>query len=167
VPDTRERALERIPYGLHVVGSADGSSVAMIIANWATQVSFDPPMVAVAIEEDSRMRQAIEASGYFSLKILPSGSQETARAIARSRPGTPSGIGDRKFVPSTHGTPFLAEASACIECRVAQSHRTGDHRTFFGEVLEAVTHREGDVLTLKETGWRYRSSARKRGLSRD
>jgi len=151
-----ERALRQFPYGLYVVGSTEGESVLTIIANWATQVSFSPPLIGIAIEDDSRMRSVIESSGYFSINVLPSGAKEVAKAFAG---GHAAGItpGPRhRFTLAPHGTPFLDEASASIECAVRQSHATGDHVMFVGEGLTAAMHREGDVLTLKETGWHYR-----------
>jgi flavin reductase (DIM6/NTAB) family NADH-FMN oxidoreductase RutF len=151
-----ERALRQFPYGLYVIGASEEGSATTIIANWATQVSFSPPLVAIAIEADSRMRIAIERSGFFSINVLPSGAKRIAQAFANPVAARSGG----EFSLAPHGTPFLSRASASIECAVRQTHTAGDHLVFIGEVLDAAVRGEGEVLTLKETGWHYKTKRR-------
>ncbi|MGB5874024.1 MAG: flavin reductase family protein [Bacteroidota bacterium] len=147
--------LEMFPYGLFVVGSMTENSPVAIIANWATQVSFRPPLVALAIEEDSKMRRSIEQSGFFSINLLPAGATETARKFARS--SSQQSREEPKLILAESGIPFVEEAVGSIGCRMVQTLTTGDHLTVVGEVVEARGGEEGgNVLTLKETGWRYR-----------
>ncbi|MFN0156696.1 MAG: flavin reductase family protein [Bacteroidota bacterium] len=153
-----EKALHAFPYGLYVVGSRNGKSVSTIVANWATQVSFNPPLVAIAIENDSQMKDHIDQSGVFSLNILPAGGTETAKAFVRSTKPIGNMINGRSFHLSQLGTPFLGDASASIECKVINTMPTGDHTTYIGEAVDAILHLDGDALTLKETGWRYQRS---------
>jgi flavin reductase (DIM6/NTAB) family NADH-FMN oxidoreductase RutF len=156
-PETAGRALQQIPYGLYIVGSLNGLVPATIVANWVTQVSFSPPWVAIAVEADSRMKEYIGTSGFFSVNILPSGEREMAKAFLKGPEALGGTIGGKKFEGAKNGTPFLAGASAAIECRVMHVLEAPDHRLFIGEVVDAVVRREGtDVLTLRETGWRYR-----------
>ncbi len=157
-----ERALQSFPYGLYVVGSTKDATIRTIVVNWATQVSFYPPLVAIAIEDDSQMRDLIQQSGIFSLNVLPTGSTETARAFMKATAPEGNTVNGHEFRLSSHGAPFLNGASVSIECKVVNSFPTGDHITFIGEVVEAVTHKDGDALTLKETGWRYQRPAKKK-----
>ncbi len=154
--ETTGRVLEHIPYGLYVVGSLNGTVPAAIVANWVTQVSFSPPWVAIAVEMDSRMREYIGRSGVFSVNILPSGGKEMAKAFLKGPEAKGDTIGGRKFEPAKNGAPFLVDASASFECRVMHTLEVPDHVVFIGEVVDALLRREGaDVLTLRETGWRY------------
>lgn len=149
-------ALQRIPYGLYVVGSLHDGVPATMIANWVTQVSFHPPCVAIAVESDSKMRGYIEACGIFCVNILPAGATLTARAFLKSPEADRETIAGERFTRGKNGTPFLAGASASIECTVRSSVGTGDHVLFVGEVVDAAVHQEvADVLTLRETGWKY------------
>ncbi len=155
--ETVGRVLQQIPYGLYVVGSLNGTVPSTIVANWVTQVSFAPPWVAIAVEEGSRMKEYIGASGFFSVNILPSGGRETAKAFLKGPEAAGTTIGGKKFEPAGNGTPFLVDASASFECRVMQTLAVPDHHLFIGEVVDAVLRREGaGVLTLSETGWRYK-----------
>ena len=66
------QVLRQFPYGLYLVGASRNGHPLVILANWVTQVSFVPPLVAAAIEVDSKMHQFIRDSGYFSVNVLPS-----------------------------------------------------------------------------------------------
>ena len=154
--ETTGRVLRHIPYGLYIVGSLNGSVPATMVANWVTQVSFSPPWVAIAVEADSRMREHIARSGFFSVNILPSGGREMAKAFLKGPEAKGETIGGKKFEAAKNGTPFLVDASASFECRVMRTVEVPDHLVFIGEVDDAVLRRESsDVLTLRETGWRY------------
>ena len=151
-----ERALQTIPYGLYVLGSIKGKTVATIVVNWVTQVSFRPALIAVAIEDDSKMRLYVERSHLFSINILPAGGTETAKSFMKPVEPIANKINGKEFFISKNGLPFLKDAVASLECRVVSSHQTGDHVIFVGEVTDSLANTEGDVLTLKETGWKYR-----------
>lgn len=154
--ETTGRVLEQIPYGLYVVGSLNGTVPVTMVANWVTQVSFSPPWVAMAVEMGSRMREYIGLSGVFSVNILPSGGRDVAKAFLKGPGAKGDTIGGRKFEAAKNGAPFLVDAVASFECRVMHTLEVPDHVVFIGEVVDALLRREGtDVLTLRETGWRY------------
>ncbi len=70
-------ALKKQQYGLIVVGSKsnDGEPNGMT-ANWTSQVSFDPQIVAVAIQSGSQTRKNIDETGVFSISILGEGTKD-------------------------------------------------------------------------------------------
>jgi len=147
-------ALELFPYGLFVVGAGREGNEATIVATWAMQVSFHPPLVAIAIESDSHMRRVIEQERRFSINFLPAGGLATARAYAK--PGTSGKNGERSVEFSKNGFLFVRGAAGSIGCTMIGAHETGDHVTFVGEVVEVSDHPAGPVLTLRDTGWTYR-----------
>jgi flavin reductase (DIM6/NTAB) family NADH-FMN oxidoreductase RutF len=152
----RATVLERIPYGLYVIGSLNGKVPSTMIANWVMQASFHPPCVVVAVESDSRMHGYIRASGVFSVNILPAGGKETAKAFLKGPEAVGEEIAGFPFTCGEGGTPFLEAASAAFEARVTGETAAGDHTIFIGEVTDAAVFSRSDgVLTLKETGWRY------------
>ncbi len=103
------------------------------------------------------MRERIETGGYFSVNMLPPKNVALARAFLKPKETTGDVIGGRHVNRAHHGTPFLHDAVAALECRVVAQHAAGDHVLFVGEVTDAAAHRDGKggVLTLRETGWRY------------
>ena len=46
----RRRALWTMPSGLYLVGSRAGDERNLMTCNWATQVSFEPKLLAVGVE---------------------------------------------------------------------------------------------------------------------
>jgi flavin reductase (DIM6/NTAB) family NADH-FMN oxidoreductase RutF len=122
-------------------------------ANWLTQVSFEPEVVALAVEKDSLTRRLIEESEAFSVSILKSGQKDVAGHFAKA---DKSGPQTYAFVAKTTGAPVLADASAYVDCRVIEHKEIGDHIVFFGEVVDSgMLDETSEPLTLHETGWRY------------
>lgn len=147
--------LSQFPYGIFVVGSREGGRPQVMIATWITQVSFFPQMVALSLETDSKMADAVRQSGFFSLNLLPKDGKEIAASFLKTPEVTATSIGGHAYAEALNGSPFLLEATASLECRVVHRSMTGDHELVLGEVVDARTHREGEVLTMRKTGWNY------------
>lgn len=151
----KKTALRGISYGLYVVGTKDGDEVHAFTANWLTQASFAPPLVAVGVKKDSASYPSIKKSGVFSVNILESGQKDLAFAFFKPVQREGNQLGGAEFYTQTTGSPILKDALSWFECKVTDSIDGGDHGVFVGEVVDAGVHREGDPLTLKETGLFY------------
>ena len=53
-PNLKKQVLRTFTYGLYAVSCADEGEVNIFTANWLTQVSFDPPLLAVSVENLSK-----------------------------------------------------------------------------------------------------------------
>ncbi len=148
-------ALMALVYGLAVVGSksADGEPNGMT-ANWMTQVSFDPRIVALAVQEDAHTRQNIESTGVFSISVLPEGSKDLSLKFTARLTSGGSRLESEPVSTFDTDTPVLDAAVAWFECRVVGSQHPGDHVVFFGEVVGGA-RREGKAQTLEATGMSY------------
>ena len=125
-------------------------------ANWLVQASFEPPMLALAVEADSHTCQVIRASGAFAVSVYESGQRELAGGLGRTFARHPEKLGTLNWNPGpATGSPVLEAALGWVECRVTSSLPAGDHILFVGEVVEAGQNREGPPLTLKEAGFKY------------
>ncbi len=151
----RKRVLKKIPYGLFVIASATRQRSAAIVANWVMQVSFDPPLLAIALEFDSAMRHLIDEAKAFSVNMLPAGSTQRAKRFLKTFHRQETTMTDTEFVMSPRNVPWLKEASDILECKVLDTMRTGDHVLYIGEVLDGISHSDQPILTLKETGLQY------------
>jgi flavin reductase (DIM6/NTAB) family NADH-FMN oxidoreductase RutF len=153
---TLEKVFRSFPYALFVVaaGKEGGQAMAMI-ATWATQVSFHPPMLVIAIERESRIRDGMEASKSFSINFLAAEARAAAARFLKTPVSDDATLGGEPLTYSPHGIPLLASSKASLGCRIVGMHEVGDHVLYVGEVVDALFNAEGDVLTLKETGWRY------------
>jgi flavin reductase (DIM6/NTAB) family NADH-FMN oxidoreductase RutF len=154
--DAKKKVLRSIVYGLYALGVRDGEEMHAMTVNWMTQCSFEPPMLAVAVEKESRSLALLRASRAFAISVLPTGARQLAGQLGRSSATTPrklEGVAHRAG-PVT-GAPILEDATGCLECRVTEELPAGDHVLVIGEVVEAQSLREADTLTLRETGFRY------------
>lgn len=151
----KKTTLRMIPYGLFVMTTKDDKTMTGAAVNWLTQASFQPPLVVLAAKADASSTGMIEKSGLFCINVLETG--QTALASAFFKHVEPQGnkFGDIEFELSPNGLPVLKDALGYFECRVREKVAIGDHTIFVGEVVEAGLHREGEPLTLAETGFKY------------
>jgi flavin reductase (DIM6/NTAB) family NADH-FMN oxidoreductase RutF len=151
----KKQALLMIPYGLFVLGAADGGKQTAATINWATQASFDPPLVVIGLKKDSSSHAMVKESKAFALSILASGQKAIAGAFFRHVEPVDGKFGSYAFEPGRNQAPIISDAPAAVECEVIGFHEVGDHSVVIGKVTEAHVKREAEPLTMKETGWQY------------
>lgn len=145
--------LSQISYGLYVIGTHGREGDHAMTANWLTQVSFDPEIVALAVEKDAFTRRLIEEAKAFAVSILKSGQKDVAGHFAKAEK---HGMEGHRFTKKTTGSPVLENGSAYLDCRVVDAKPVGDHIVFFGEIVDSgMLDEKAEALTLHETGWRY------------
>jgi flavin reductase (DIM6/NTAB) family NADH-FMN oxidoreductase RutF len=154
--DEALNVMELFPYGIYVMAAAAGENVAAIIATWVTQVSFVPPLVAVAVEKEGSFLEQILAAKQFSLSLLPEDGIETAKYVLKNGPLFPLETKGLPFVNGENAPPRPAGAHSTINCRIRETYPAGDHVIMVGEITGAKAQGSGPVLTLLDTGWKYR-----------
>lgn len=150
-----ETAFRSFPYAVAVVLSGRDGAAASMVATWAMQVSFTPSLVALALETGSRMKGKVEESGSFSINFFSAGSVAVVKPFLKSPSSAGDSIGGCPLAWAGEGVPVLPDAAVSLACRLTAMHGAGDHVICIGEVVAADVRREGDVLSLKETGWKY------------
>ena len=154
--DAKKQVLRSLVYGLYALGVKRGAGAHMMTVNWLTQVSFEPPMLAVAIEREAQSLPLVRDAGAFAISVFESGARQLAGKLGRSSASVANKMEGVAHHPGpTTGAPLLDAASGWLECRVVAEHAAGDHVLVVAEVIEAGHQREGDTLTLRETGFRY------------
>jgi flavin reductase (DIM6/NTAB) family NADH-FMN oxidoreductase RutF len=153
--DAKQTALRAFPYGLYVIGARAGDELNGMTANWVTQVSFEPPLVVVAVETTAHTHALISQGQVFTVNILASGQKRIAAKFTQPQRRAGDKLGSYDIDQSSTGCPILREALAYLDCRVVQTVPAGDHTLFIGQVVDAAVLRTGQPLTLAETGWHY------------
>jgi flavin reductase (DIM6/NTAB) family NADH-FMN oxidoreductase RutF len=153
--DAKQAALRAFTYGLVVVGARAGDEVNGMTANWVTQISFEPPLVAVAVEKDAHTHGLIAAGQCFSINLLASGQKALAARYTQPQKRAGDKLGGDIIRLGVTGCPILLEALGFVDCELTQMVEAGDHTLFIGRVVDAGIHRDGAPLTLAETGWHY------------
>lgn len=156
-PATTKTILEHFPYGLYVVTVAHEGEEHGMTANWVTQASFDPPMLAVAIENRSKTMGMIRDTHHFAVSLLTTEQRDLAGKLGRSSDQAPQKLKGVKTKPAPVAqTPVLTEAIGWVECRAVASLPAGDHTLVLGVILETgVENVDAKPLTLKDAGMKY------------
>ena len=149
--------LGHFPYGLYAVTVAHGGEEHGMTANWVTQASFEPPMVAVAVENTSKTIGMIRDAHHFAVNLLQQSQRDLAARLGRSSEQAPQKLKGIKTKPApTAGAPILTDAVGWIECRLLTTLPAGDHTLVLGEVVNAgLEHPDALALTLEQTGFTY------------
>lgn len=154
-PATKKTVLRQFTYGLYAVGVASGEERNMFTANWLTQVSFEPPLLALSVENDSHSIGMIRETGLFAVSVLALGERELAGRLGKRWELRPDKLDGVPLREGTTGCPVLQDALGFVECRVTDHVAAGDSTVFIAEVIHAEALREGKPLTMAEAGFRH------------
>jgi flavin reductase (DIM6/NTAB) family NADH-FMN oxidoreductase RutF len=155
----RRRVLWAMPSGLYLLGSRAGQVDNLMTLNWATQVSFDPKLVAVSVERAAATHRLVEEGRVFTLSILSREDRAVVRRFVKpAEPGPgPSELNGFAVRRATTGAPILGQAVAWLDCRVTEVVPVGGHSLFVGEVVDAggAAAPDTDVLRMEDTRMNY------------
>lgn len=151
----KKQVLRLFSYGLYAVSVAGGGEVNAFTANWLSQASFDPPMLMVSVENDSKSLGMIQRSQHFAVNVYESGQRDLAGALGKTALKVPDKLKGLAYDLSEHGCPLLHDALGWVECHVTGSLPAGDSTVIVAEVIDVGLRREGEALTMKEAGFRH------------
>jgi len=149
--------LAKIPYGVSVVTTGRGGVENGLTVSWMSQVSFDPPMLMVAVDKLHYSVDLFRSTKNFCLNLLGEGQVQLAghfskQAIAGDDKLTRVDVAQR---PADSGAAILTEAVAYFDCEVASIEEAGDHLLIIGRIEDAGIL--NDSAPLRSTsGLRYR-----------
>ena len=120
-----------------------------MVADWATTVSYNPPLIAVALNKKGFTHKLIQQSKEFVVSIA---TKDLEHAISSF--GYVSGEKidkfkktDLKTLPAKKiKTPILKEAKYNFECKLNKEIDVGDHFLYVGEVVQAHENSKKEIL---------------------
>src|SRR5437764_4097910 len=151
----KKQVLRTFTYGLYAVSCANEGEVNIFTANWLTQVSFDPPLVAVSVENVTKSLPMILRSRKFTVNVLRSGSRELAGKLGKSALKVPDKLTSIEYDIGTNGCPILRNALAWVACEVRHTVEAGDSTLVVAEVVDVGLQGEGQPLTMAEAGFKH------------
>ncbi len=158
--DTIKSVLRMIPYGFYAITSRNGDEVNAMVANWLTQVSFEPRLVALGLAKSAHSHSIISAGQVFGVMLFHQDDKDAIMPFTKGMAKNPDKMKAAKYTeaPET-GVPVLEGASAYLEVRVKEIIDVGgDHDIVIGEVVGAGINKEltpTEVLSLPALGWSY------------
>jgi flavin reductase (DIM6/NTAB) family NADH-FMN oxidoreductase RutF len=147
----RRRVLWTMPSGLYILGIRAGDRRNGMTCNWATQVGFDPKLLAVSVEQEAFTHELITEGRVFSLNIVDREDRAIVRKFTKPvevdlEARTLNGFA---FHDGRTGAPILDQALAYLECEVRQTVDVGGHTLFLGEVVDAAFQKPEDTAPLR------------------
>lgn len=121
-----------------LVASQEGKPNVTVV-DWLMPVSLKPPMVAVALNNNSQSLDLLSHSKEFTLCSMPEKSKETAALIGATTGRLIDKVDEYNIAlvkSRLVDAPLLKEALGSVECRVVQISSAGDHSVVIGEVVE-------------------------------
>lgn len=148
--------LRRIPYGLYVVTMQDGDRRNGLTVNWLTQVSFRPPLVAMAIAKACQNAPMIRSAGTVAIHFLSKDAAKTAEHFVTPTRRMPDKLAGLDVSEGITGAPVLEEAIGVLEGRLVHRLETmGDHDLYVFEIIHATMGRDEAILELRDTKLSY------------
>jgi flavin reductase (DIM6/NTAB) family NADH-FMN oxidoreductase RutF len=153
----RRRVLWTLPSGLYVVGSRAGDRRNGMTANWVSQVSFDPKLVAISVEKTAFTHELIAEGQVFAVNTVSREDRAIVRKFTKPVEVEGNTMNGFPFHDGVTGAPILDQAPAYVDCEVRQSVDVGNHTLFIGEVVDAAfqADEETEVLRMEDTRMNY------------
>jgi len=128
----------RIPNALALIGSAAGGTRNAMTASWVVQLSMEPVLIGVGIDNSSVTHRLITEGRSFSVNLWR--SDDTKVFIKFSKPASDDGAALNGWAvhTATTGAPVFDDALAWMDCSVRDSIDFGTHTLFVGEIVDAA-----------------------------
>jgi flavin reductase (DIM6/NTAB) family NADH-FMN oxidoreductase RutF len=151
----KKQALRTFTYGLYIVMSKEGQTINAFTANWLTQISFEPSLMALSIENDAKSLSMIQQSRTFTINTLSTEQQALAGKLGKSYDKHPDKLSGVSYTLEQNTYPILQDALSWVACEVRSSVPTGDSTLIIAEVVDAGLLVAGEPLTMKAAGFRH------------
>ncbi|THV13650.1 flavin reductase [Rhizobium rhizophilum] len=145
--------MARLAAAVTIVTTDGPAGRAGFAATAVTSVSDNPPTLLVCLNKGSSAYPAVSSNGLVSVNVLAIEHEPVSRLFGGKTPV------DERFAAATWettetGTPRLADALVCFECRISEVHDGSTHDVLFCEVLDITTREDGQALVYFDRAYR-------------
>ena len=155
-PELINKVTWKIPNALALIGSASGEEWNGMTASWVTQVSMEPVLIGVGVDNKAVTHRSDQRWGVVhrepvALRRHPGVRQVLQAGYEGGRHAQwPPGS------PGVTGAPIFDESLAWMECSVRHSIDLGTHTFFVGELVDAgVNDDERQAASMSDTRMKY------------
>jgi len=153
--DILGEALGRIPSGCSILTAAHDGKTNGVLVSWVQQASLEPLMVTVCVKEERPAAALINGSGKFLLNVIGTDPSAMFKHFGRGYSSEEDAFAGLVTHDTEYG-PALADAIACLACRVEGKAPAGDHDIYIAEVVAAHGDRTKDpYVHIRKSGLAY------------
>lgn len=159
--ETINQVTFRIPNALTLIGSRSGDEWNAMTASWITQVSMEPVLIGVGVDNSAVTHRLITEGGSFTVNLWD--SEDTRPFVKFSKPAeyADSALNGRPVTTAATGAPIFEEALAWMDCEVRQAIDFGTHTFFAGEIVAAgIRDTEKRAAAISDTRMKYGGAKR-------
>lgn len=136
-----------------VLTAKHGEKEGAMPASWIVVNSYKPPLISVNVSPLRHTYGLMKGSKKFALNLLADDQADLSRyAASCSGRDTDKFKKIKKFYGET-GVPLIEGCLTCIECKVVDIVKEGDHDTFTGEIVNSYTDESKKPLLLFKKGY--------------
>ena len=160
----------KIPNALALVGSRAGEERNAMTASWITQLSMEPVLIGVGVENAAVTHRLISDGGSFTVNLWdaentrpfvkfskPAAYEPASHDTASDTEGPATGtLNGWSVYEAATGAPVFVDAAAWMDCEVRHSVDLGTHTLFMGElVAAAINNDEVRLASMSDTRMKY------------
>jgi flavin reductase (DIM6/NTAB) family NADH-FMN oxidoreductase RutF len=151
----------KIPNALALVGSRAGDEWNAMTTSWITQLSMEPVLIGVGVDNTAVTHRLISDGGSFTINLWS--ADDTRTFVKFSKPATKERREDgrwtlngRAVAEAPSGAPVFDDAVAWMDCAVRSALDLGTHTLFVGELTAGeVNDDEAKVAAMSDTRMKY------------
>ena len=151
----RKTILRKFPSGLFIVTVKDGENGTGAVISFATQISVEPPYIALAIRKDTNFYNIARDVEYLAVNLPSKNQQSMVASFFKIKEQTENSINGFTFKWSELKTPILDDVPMVLEVKIIDIIDKGDHPLFICEVENTILREDVDILTMSDTNWKY------------
>lgn len=150
------RVTWKIPNALALVGSAANGERNGMTTSWITQLSMEPLLIGIGVENTAVTHRLISAGGAFTVNLWD--GDDTRVFVKFSKPADDDGesLNGRAVTSATTGAPVFTDAAAWMDCALRHTLDLGTHTLFVGEVVDAaINDDDARIASMSDTRMKY------------
>ena len=146
----------KIPNALALIGSRAGTERNGMTASWISQLSMEPVLIGVSVENTAVTHRLISEGGSFTVNLWD--AEQTRVFVKFSKPATyvDGTLNGRPVREATTGAPVFTEAIAWLDCEVRHALDLGTHTLFVGELVDGgINDDDPRAASMSDTRMKY------------
>jgi flavin reductase (DIM6/NTAB) family NADH-FMN oxidoreductase RutF len=150
------RVTWKIPNALAIVGSRAGEERNGMTQSWITQLSMEPVLIGIGVDNTAVTHRLITEGGSFTLNLWD--AEDTKVFVKFSKPASyeDGALNGRAVREAATGAPVFEDAIAWMDCEVRHRLDLGTHTLFVGEVVDAgIRDDEARAAAMSDTRMKY------------
>ena len=151
----KKTILRKIPNGLFITTAKEGNKATGAVISFVTQISIDPPYIALAIRKDSFLSKVAKDSEYLAIHLPSKEQQSIVASFFKIKEQSQDSINGYNYKWSKLGNPVLDDIPMILEVKIVDMIDKGDHPIFICEVINTILRQDVDMLTIANTSWHY------------